>query len=144
MKPGFPAPDFDAKDLDGKPIRLGDFRGQFVLLYAWSDPQTRSPQLFPQIAANVRLIQNELSDSRLALLGIAISSAAEQVRIIADREKLSHRHVFHPGNPLQNPVASAYRVQGDGEGFLINPEGKLVAVISMSATGSLLSKPLSI
>lgn len=35
LKPGTEAPDFKLASIDGKPIRLADFRGNFVWMYKW-------------------------------------------------------------------------------------------------------------
>jgi outer membrane lipoprotein-sorting protein len=35
LKPGTPAPDFELASVDGKPIRLSGFRGNFVWLFKW-------------------------------------------------------------------------------------------------------------
>jgi hypothetical protein len=34
---GKPAPEIDAADLDGKPMKLSDFRGKVVMLDFWGD-----------------------------------------------------------------------------------------------------------
>jgi peroxiredoxin len=35
LKPGVQAPDFDLASVDGKRIKLSDYRGQVVWLYVW-------------------------------------------------------------------------------------------------------------
>jgi hypothetical protein len=37
LKPGKPAPEIEGKDLDGKSLRLSDFKGKVVLLDFWGD-----------------------------------------------------------------------------------------------------------
>lgn len=36
-KPGKPAPEITGEDIDGKPMKLSDFRGQVVLLDFWGN-----------------------------------------------------------------------------------------------------------
>ena len=36
--PGAPAPDFTVSDTSGKPVRLADFKGRFVVL-EWTNPE---------------------------------------------------------------------------------------------------------
>jgi len=41
LHPGTPAPDFTLPDQDGRPVRLRDLRGQWVLL--WWYPKAATP-----------------------------------------------------------------------------------------------------
>jgi peroxiredoxin Q/BCP len=41
LKPGRPAPDFEAPDHTGEPVRLADFRGRRVVL--WFYPKAATP-----------------------------------------------------------------------------------------------------
>ncbi|MCK8600395.1 peroxiredoxin family protein [Desulfoferrobacter suflitae] len=120
-EPGYPAPDFELKDLDGKSFRLGGFRDQrAVLLYFWATwcPQCVSAR--PQIAK----IREQTSPEDLEILGINVGAG----------DSLARLKRFHKGHPVSWPilydederVTELYRVQGIPLYILVNKKGEIV------------------
>jgi peroxiredoxin Q/BCP len=134
LKEGMPAPDFNAKDQEGNPISLKDFRGKKVVLYFYPKDDTSG---CTAQSCNLRDNYPALLKKGFAVIGVS-----------ADDEK-SHRKFITKYNlpfPLiadvDKKVINAYDVWGektifgktmDGINrttFLISEDGKIEKVFS--------------
>ena len=71
---GYVAPLFEAKTLDGKDIRLADYRGRFVLLSFWQ------PTFHPELDRLKELYQTYGSAGKLAIVDFAGGDTLEEVK----------------------------------------------------------------
>lgn len=71
---GQPAPDFELKSLDGKTVRLADFRGKAVLLNFWATWCQPCKIEMPWFVE----LQNKYGARGLQVVGIAMDDASEQ------------------------------------------------------------------
>lgn len=78
---GMPAPEIEAKDLAGKPMKLSDYRGKVVIL-SFVDPSVAQQFIYPKY----RAIVNEFRDKPFALINIT-SIQEEQVskKLVEDK-----------------------------------------------------------
>jgi peroxiredoxin/outer membrane lipoprotein-sorting protein len=124
LKRGQEAPDFELRSARQGTIRLSDYRGQVVWLYAWD---AGSPQCREEIVGFQQLHQG-YRDKGLAILGFN----QEDNRQIA-RAFLRANGVTFPS--VLDPSEAAARLMRDGYGnrtktvplnYIIDPQGKIV------------------
>ncbi|HQK94559.1 MAG TPA: TlpA disulfide reductase family protein [Armatimonadota bacterium] len=72
---GRPAPEIDASDIDGKPIKLSDYRGRVVLIDFWATWCGPCRQEMPKVIA----AYNELHEKGFDVLGISLDEGDEGV-----------------------------------------------------------------
>ncbi len=114
---GKTAPDFLATTVDGKTVRLSDFKGKPVWLTfgaSWCQPcRAENP--------DIQAMSEEFTDSGLVVLGIFISEDASAVRDYADRVGLTYQKVADP----DTRIASEYRIMGIPSHYFIDSSGVL-------------------
>jgi len=114
---GQPAPDFAATTVDGKAVRLSDFKGQPVWLTfgaSWCQPcRAENP--------DIKATAEKYADAGLVVLAVFISEDEAAVKDYADRVGLDYLKVADPGTA----IASQYRILGIPSHFFIDREGVL-------------------
>lgn len=71
---GQPAPDFTAPDLSGKPVKLSDFRGKFVVL-EWTNPECPYVRRHYD-SGNIPALQREVAAKDVVWIAVNSTSAA--------------------------------------------------------------------
>jgi peroxiredoxin len=119
---GAAAPDFQMNDVNGKPVSLSSFKGQYVLVDFWASWCGPCRQENP----NLVKAYNTFKDKGFTILGVSLDKDKKAwVKAIAE-DKLSWTHV----SDLQfwnNAAARLYRVQAIPANFLLDKEGKIIA-----------------
>jgi len=77
LKEGDPAPDFSARDAEGRTVRLSDFRGQRVVLYFY--PKDDTPGCTKQ-ACSLRDSFSEFGQRGIKVLGVSLDDEASHRR----------------------------------------------------------------
>ena len=121
LEVGDRAPDFTIKTLEGKELKLADFRGKYVLLDFWASWCAPCLAEMP----NLQAIQDQYAtDPRFVVIGLSLDDqpgpAASSVKAL----KLSWRQGF--AGP-DSPVVSAYGATAIPATFLIGPDGNILA-----------------
>ncbi|GGH61069.1 thiol:disulfide interchange protein [Filimonas zeae] len=118
------APDFTQNDVNGKPVKLSDFRGKWVLLdfwASWCGPCRReNPNLVKTYQA--------FKDKGFTVLGVSLDKPTDKEKWVAAIEKdgLTWTQVSDL-KAWDNEAAKLYEVTAIPMNFLISPEGKIVA-----------------
>lgn len=117
------APDFTAKALDGKEIRLSKFKGKYVLIDFWGSwcmPCRKSNPLLVDLhnklkakKANIEFISIAVNDDKEDFWKKAIEN--DKLTWIQINENLERRN-----------ISTQYNVYGVPNCFLISPEGKIL------------------
>ena len=114
---GQPAPDFQATTVDGKVVRLSDFKGRPVWLTfgaSWCQPcRAENP--------DIKAVYENAKASGLEVLAVFISEDGSAVRDYADRVGLAYDKVADP----DTTIASQYRILGIPSHFFIDGAGVL-------------------
>ncbi|MBL1411217.1 TlpA disulfide reductase family protein [Sphingobacterium faecale] len=122
---GVMAPDFVQNDVNDKPVRLSGFRGKYVLLDFWASwcapCRAENPNL-------VKLYDRYAGDS-FEILGVSLDYPGKKQAWVnaIEKDKLPWVHVSDLKG-WDNEVAKLYAVRGVPQTFLIDPQGKIIAV----------------
>ena len=120
---GDPAPGFEAKTLDGRSIKLEDFRGKYVLLNFWAT-------WCKPCAGDVSRLQT-IHDApgraeRLVIISLSIDETIEIPRQFQAKQKFPWIQAFL-GKGIDGAVPDRYGVREIPAFVLVGPDGKIVA-----------------
>lgn len=87
---GKPAPDFVLKSMDGRNLRLSEFRGQVVLVNFWARRAGDSRQELPALDR----INTTYNRAGLVVLGVSVDEDARRAREFADGMRLGYPILF--------------------------------------------------
>jgi len=120
---GSEAPDFTLPDVDGNPVSLSSFRGKYVLVDFWAAwcPDCRKEN--PNIVAAWEKYKNK----NFAVLGVSLDRNRDQWLAAIEKDKLSWTQVSDL-KYWSSEAAVLYCIRWIPMSFLIDPEGKIVAV----------------
>lgn len=109
------APDFLAKDIQGHPIHLKDFRGKEVLIDFWASWCSPCVAEIPSI----REIRNSISPDSLAIISISLDVDMQRWKDAVHRDSMRWVHI----NDLNREIVNLYGVGSVPQVVLINKEG---------------------
>jgi RNA polymerase sigma factor (sigma-70 family) len=112
---GKPAPDFAGVGVDGKPLKLSDFRGKVVALVYWFS--TCGPCL--QEIPHERELTQKMKGRPFTLLGVVTDGRAEEARKVIEAEGMAWPNVLNGGDK----IAEQYHVQSNPSYFVIDAKG---------------------
>ncbi len=114
------APNWSLKNLDGKTVRLSDFRGKVVVLDFWT---TWCPPCRQEIPGLIEL-QKKYGTNGLVVIGVSLDEEPRMVKPVVQNLKVTYPVVF--GTPV---VAESYGgVAVVPSTFVINREGKITVL----------------
>jgi hypothetical protein len=114
------APLFEAKSLDGKDVRLADYRGRFVLLSFWQ------PTFHPELDRLKELYQTYSGAGKLAIIDFAGGDALEEVKQYLAEHQTEWPEIYL-GRNWDSDIFKQYGDPSASYILLVNPEGKIVA-----------------
>ncbi|MDO9575315.1 MAG: redoxin domain-containing protein [bacterium] len=119
---GFPSPDFEAVDINGRKVRFSELEGKVILLDFWATWCRPYINEMPNIVS----LYGEYKDRGLEVIGISLDTDIENVKSYVQEMGLKHTLIFDECG-LKGRLAKLYRVRGIPSIFLIGRDGRLFA-----------------
>lgn len=120
---GSPAPDFEVPDMNGKPVRLSDFKGKTVLLDFWGSWYAPSRKAHEYIREAYR----EFKDKNFTVISIALDPPADRPYLekAIQEDSLIWTNLSDPTKDKNN-AAKAYGVKVIPQNYLIDSTGMII------------------
>jgi peroxiredoxin len=122
LKPGDMAPAFEVKTIDGRTLKLADFRGKYVLLDFWATWCGPCVGETPHLKATYDAFG---TNNDFVMIGLSLDENASAPRDYARRNAIQWIQGFL-GAWSKATVPNLYGVQGIPSIFLIGPDGRIV------------------
>ncbi|MBO4843501.1 MAG: TlpA family protein disulfide reductase [Bacteroidales bacterium] len=136
---GQAVPDFTLNDIDGKSVKLSDFRGKTVLLLFWASwcPDCRAE--IPQIKAMNTLA----SPDKVAFVSVSFDRDIDTWKKFVPENSLPGVQLFDPEGMKESKIGEAYHIKWIPSMYVIDPEGKVIlgTVMAGKAAAALLGAP---
>lgn len=121
LKAGETAPDFSAKTLDGKTLKLSDLRGKYVLLVFWSTTCGPCIGEIPTLKKIYAALKNE---ERFAMVGLALDEDRAKLKALVKKTEIPWPQIQLPGE-FHDAVARRYKIRGIPQLYFIGPNGSI-------------------
>jgi peroxiredoxin len=123
LKRGDPAPDFSVNDVDGKPLKLSDYRGEFVLVDFWATWCGPCVGETPNMKATYDAYGK---NKRFAMISLSLDADSTAPKKFALRNGIGWTQGFL-GDWSNDKITTTFGVYSIPAIFLIGPDGKVVA-----------------
>jgi len=125
---GQPAPDFTAPDLQGKPVRLSDYRGKFVVL-EWTNPECPYVRRHYD-SGNMPELQKELGAKDVIWLTVnSTNQSSSEFKTPQEMSKWMSQKGAAPKATLidkDSKIGKLYSARTTPHMYIVDPQGRLI------------------
>jgi peroxiredoxin len=115
-----PAPEIIGEDIDGRPLKLSDYRGRVVVLLFWGDWSGPSRAMYAQW----RSLVNKMEGRPFSLLGINSDKDKDKLKQRIKDENINWRFWWDGGGDA-GPIAGEFNVPGWPAIYILDHHGAI-------------------
>ncbi len=113
---GFPAPDVEGIDLDGKKVKLSSYHGKVVLVDFWATWCGPCVAMIP----HERELVSKMKDKPFAMIGVDVDTEKSTVNEFLGKEKMPWNHWW---DGAKGPLAKTFKINAYPTLYLIDAKG---------------------
>jgi thiol-disulfide isomerase/thioredoxin len=114
-------PDFDEKDLTGKPLSLASYKGKVVLIDFWA---TWCPPCVRELPNTLKVYQ-KYHDQGFDVMGVSLDDDQPQLEKFLKANSMTWPQFFD-GQGVKNKLALKYGIEAIPATFLLDGDGKII------------------
>jgi thiol-disulfide isomerase/thioredoxin len=118
MAVGHAAPAIEGEDVDGKPIKLSEYRGKVVVVVFWASWCAPCMDQVPHEKALAKRLQGK----PFALLGVNCDYSKDEARAVIAREGITWPNVYD-GDPSEGPMVARWHARSLPQIYVLGPDG---------------------
>jgi peroxiredoxin len=122
LQPGTIFPDFDVKDLNGKPLSISNYKGKVVLIDFWATWCPPCVAFMPE----VQKVYEKYHADGFEIIGISLDDNQAALKNFLEKKDIPWPQFFD-GKHWQNQLAVKYGIVEVPQAFLLDGDGKIIA-----------------